>query len=99
MLEQVRKLGREGIWLPVHMGIPGPTPLPKLIRFTARRVIGLSLNVLMRNTSALSNLTHMATTPDEVVTGIIGGLAADHAARMVTPHLFSFDGLQRRPLS
>jgi methylenetetrahydrofolate reductase (NADPH) len=93
VVEWVRELGRQGIRLPVHVGIAGPTPLPKLIRFAARCGIGASLNALMRNTSALSNLTQMATSPDEMVTGIISSLTPDLAARIVKPHMFCFGGL------
>jgi hypothetical protein len=47
----------------------------------------------MRNTSALSNLTRMATTPDEMVAGIMRGVISDPASRIVKPHLFCFGGL------
>jgi methylenetetrahydrofolate reductase (NADPH) len=93
VLEWARELGEQGIRLPVHVGLAGPTPLPKLIRFAMRCGIGTSLNSLMRNTTALSNMTRMATTPDEMVTGIIRGMTSDPASRIVKPHFFCFGGL------
>lgn len=82
-----------GIRLPVHVGLAGPTPLPKLIRFAMRCGIGASLGSLMRNTSAMSNLARMATTPDEMITGIIRGAVASPASSIVKPHFFCFGGL------
>ncbi|HZF15129.1 MAG TPA: hypothetical protein VE046_04210 [Steroidobacteraceae bacterium] len=93
VIDWARELGEQGIRLPVHVGLAGPTPLPKLIRFAMRCGIGASLTGLMRNTSAMSNLARMATTPDEMITGIIRGLAANPGLGIVKPHFFCFGGL------
>ncbi len=93
VIDWARELGAQGIRLPVHVGLAGPTPLPKLIRFAMRCGIGASLTGLMRNTSAMSNLARMATTPDEMITGIIRGLMANPGLRIVKPHFFCFGGL------
>jgi methylenetetrahydrofolate reductase (NADPH) len=93
VLDWSRELREQGIRLPIHVGIAGPTPLAKLIRFAMRCGIGTSLNNLMRNASAMSNLTRMATTPDAMVAGIIRGVIPDPESRIVKPHFFCFGGL------
>src|SRR6266850_361605 len=93
VIDWVAEIRNLGIRLPVHVGLAGPTPLPKLIRFAMRCGIGASLNSLMRNTSAMSNLARMATSPDEMITGIIRGVVANPASRIVKPHFFCFGGL------
>jgi methylenetetrahydrofolate reductase (NADPH) len=89
----VRELDAKGIRLPVHFGLAGPTPLPKLIKFAMRCGIGASFNALMRSTSALAGVAGMATTPEEMVTGVVRGATPDTAARIVKPHFFCFGGL------
>ena len=93
VVEWSRELGRQGIRLPIHVGIAGPTPLPKLIKFAMRCGIGASLGSLMKNASAMANLTRMATTPDAMVTGIMRGVIPDLGSRIVKPHFFCFGGL------
>jgi len=89
----VRELDSKGIRLPVHVGFAGPTPLPKLIRFAMRCGIGASFNTLMKSTSALAGMAGMATTPEEMLTGVVRGAGPDIAARIVKPHFFCFGGL------
>jgi methylenetetrahydrofolate reductase (NADPH) len=93
VLDWAHGLGEQGIRLPIHVGLAGPTPLAKLIRFAMRCGIGASLSSLMKNTSAMSNLTRMATTPDAMVSGIIRGVIPDPGSRIVKPHFFCFGGL------
>ncbi|HYM86270.1 MAG TPA: hypothetical protein VET30_05980, partial [Pseudoxanthomonas sp.] len=50
------------ISLPVHVGIAGPTPLPKLIHFAMQCGIGASLRTLMKSTSALTHLARVTST-------------------------------------
>jgi methylenetetrahydrofolate reductase (NADPH) len=93
VLDWTHELDAQGIRLPVHVGLAGPTPLPKLIRFAMRCGIGASMNTLMRNTSALAGMAGMATTPEEMVTGIIAGAGPEAAKRIVKPHFYCFGGL------
>jgi methylenetetrahydrofolate reductase (NADPH) len=93
MLDWANELVQQGIRMPIHLGVAGPTPLPKLIRFAMRCGIGASLSALMRNPSKLTSMTGMATTPDEMVTGIIRAVLSDPASRIVKPHFYCFGGL------
>jgi methylenetetrahydrofolate reductase (NADPH) len=85
-----RHLEEHGITLPVHVGIAGPTPLPKLIRYAMQCGIGASLGALMKNMSAMGNVARLATGPDEMLTGLMRG--ARGGSRLVAPHLYAFGG-------
>jgi methylenetetrahydrofolate reductase (NADPH) len=87
-----RHLAENGIHLPIHVGIAGPTPLPKLIKFAMQCGIGASLGSLMKNMSAMGNLVKPATSPDEMLTGIVRGCAAQPGSRIVKPHIYAFGG-------
>ncbi len=50
----VRELGRNGVRLPVHVGMAGPTPLPKLIKYAIACGVGASVRGAMRNLRAMT---------------------------------------------
>jgi methylenetetrahydrofolate reductase (NADH) len=87
-----RKMTQEGISLPVHVGIAGPTPLPKLIKFAMQCGVGASMHSLVKNMSAMANLARLATTPDEMLLGLIRGRATQGGSRLVQPHFYAFGG-------
>jgi methylenetetrahydrofolate reductase (NADH) len=86
-------LSEQGITLPVHVGIAGPTPLQKLIKFAMACGVGASLGSLMKNMSAMTNLARMKTGPDEMMASIVRGCAATPSARIVRPHFYAFGGV------
>lgn len=86
------QLARNGIALPVHAGIAGPTPLPQLIKFAMRCGIGASLGSLMMGVSAMSSLAHPAVGPDEVLTGVLRESGRHGATNVIAPHFYSFGG-------
>jgi methylenetetrahydrofolate reductase (NADPH) len=85
-------LSAQGITLPVHAGIAGPTPLPKLIKFAMQCGVGASMHSLLKNVSAMASLARLATTPDEMLLGLIRGRAAYNGSRLVQPHFYAFGG-------
>lgn len=87
-----RTLGERGICLPVHAGIAGPTPLPKLIRFAMQCGVGASLRSVMKNMSTMSKMARVATSPDEMLVGLVRGSDADRATRLCQAHFFAFGG-------
>ncbi len=87
------RLTREGITLPAHPGIAGPTPLPKLIKYAMACGVGASLNSVMKNMGAMAKLARLATTPDEMLTGLVRGGAARGSSRIVQPHFYAFGGV------
>jgi methylenetetrahydrofolate reductase (NADPH) len=82
----------QGITLPVHVGIAGPTPLAKLIKFALQCGVGASMSSLVKNVGSLANLTRLATAPDEMLLGLIRGRAAYCGSRLVQPHFYAFGG-------
>ena len=87
------RLSREGITLPAHIGIAGPTPLPKLLKYAVACGVGASLNAVMKNMSAIRKLARLATTPDEMLTGLVRGGSAQGSSRIVQPHFYAFGGV------
>ena len=87
-----RTLGERGIDLPVHVGIAGPTPLPKLIKFAMQCGVGASLRTVMKNMGSMSKMSRLATSPDEMLVGLVRGHAANSASRLRQPHFFAFGG-------
>jgi methylenetetrahydrofolate reductase (NADPH) len=87
------RLTREGITLPAHIGIAGPTPLTKLIKYAVACGVGASLNSVMKNMTAMSKLARLATTPDEMLVGLVRGGAAQGSSRIVQPHFYAFGGV------
>lgn len=87
-----RMLTREGISLPVHVGMAGPTSPAKLLKFAVQCGIGTSMSSLMKNPGALASLTGFAAGPDEMLLGLVRGCASHAGSRLVQPHVYSFGG-------
>lgn len=87
-------LRREGITLPVHVGIPGPATIKTLAKYAALCGVGNSARFIRKQ--AL-NLTRLLTvnTPDDFV----ADLAQLHFGRpdlgIAAPHLYPFGGFER----
>jgi methylenetetrahydrofolate reductase (NADPH) len=87
-----RHLTKEGIFLPVHVGVAGPTPLPKLLKFAMQCGVAASMQSLANNMGAIANLARSATSPDEMFVGLVRRRAAYSGSRIVQPHLYAFGG-------
>jgi methylenetetrahydrofolate reductase (NADH) len=87
-----RMLAQEGIGLPVHAGIAGPTPLAKLLKFAVQCGIGTSMRSLVKNVGALAGLAGHAPGPDEMLLGLVRGCAHQACPRLTQPHVYSFGG-------
>jgi methylenetetrahydrofolate reductase (NADPH) len=88
----VGELARNGIRLPVHAGMAGPTPLPRLIKYAIACGVGASVRGAMRNLRAMTNLVGLATTPEEMLVGLAAGRETGPGAQIVHPHVFAFGG-------
>ena len=87
-----RMLTQEGIALPVHVGIAGPAPLTKLLRFAVQCGVGTSIGSLVSNRGAVASLTGLAAGPDEMLLGLVRGCAGHTGSRLVRLHVYSFGG-------
>jgi len=86
-------LRRDGLPVSVHVGLAGPTPLPRLIRYAMQCGIGASLRTIANRTSAMA---HLATVPDpeDMVAALAHYCAENPDTCIVQPHLFSFGGTE-----
>jgi methylenetetrahydrofolate reductase (NADPH) len=87
-----RHLLTNGITLPVHVGLCGPTSLPKLIKFAMQCGVGASLHALMKNMTAMSNVARVVTSADEMLTALVDAGVGSDITRIVQPHFFTFGG-------
>lgn len=87
-----RMLTQEGIHLPVHVGIAGPTPLSRLLKFAVQCGIGTSIGSLVKNMGAVASMTGLAASPDEMLLGLIRGCAGHAGSRLARLHVYSFGG-------
>ena len=85
------QLPRHRIHLPVHVGIAGPAPLPKLIHFAMQCGIGISLRTVMRNLSATSGTAEIAISPDQHLLRLMA-MATPPGVQIMGPHFFAFGG-------
>lgn len=88
-----RRLAEHGIELPVHVGIAGPTPLPKLIKYAMMCGIGASLGKLGTGLGLVGRVAGLATSPDEMVIALVQGRAAQSSTRLAHPHFYAFGGV------
>jgi methylenetetrahydrofolate reductase (NADPH) len=92
--EWAQSLRRDGITLPVHVGIPGPATIKTLVKYAAMCGVGNSARFIRKQ--AL-NITKLLTvnTPDDFV----ADLAQLHFARpdlgIAAPHLYPFGGFDK----
>ncbi|HTW38988.1 MAG TPA: methylenetetrahydrofolate reductase [Steroidobacteraceae bacterium] len=88
-----RQLGEHGIELPVHIGIAGPTPLPKLIKFAVQCGIGSSLGALSKGMGLVGRVAGLATSPDEMLIELVRARARLGSSHLVHPHFYAFGGV------
>ena len=89
-----RQLQAHGITLPVHIGIAGPTPLAKLLKFAAMCGIGASLGSLWRNMGNMTRLAGgMALAPDEMLLAVLANGAGVAPSHLLQPHYYAFGGM------
>jgi methylenetetrahydrofolate reductase (NADH) len=88
-----RELTGHGIRLPVHIGIAGPTPLPKLIKFAVQCGIGASLGALGKGMALMGRVAGLAMSPDEMLIGLVKGCASREGTHLAHPHFYAFGGV------
>ncbi|MGH8258717.1 MAG: methylenetetrahydrofolate reductase, partial [Steroidobacteraceae bacterium] len=88
-----RQLTEHGITLPVHLGIAGPTPLPKLIKYAMMCGIGASLGKLGTGLGLVGRVAGLATSPDEMLIELVQGRAAAGTTHITQPHVYAFGGV------
>jgi methylenetetrahydrofolate reductase (NADPH) len=88
-----RGLAARGITLPIHAGIAGPAPLPKLLRYALQCGVGASLKAVSGNALSIGRLPHFVTRADEMLLGVYGAKQHNSDSRIFAPHFFAFGGV------
>ena len=88
-----KSLEQQGIQLPISIGVAGPTPITKLIKYAVACGVGASLNKVMGNLSAMANLARMAVGADQMFVAMLRGCEQHGVTRIVRPHIFAFGGV------
>ena len=88
----VRELSVQGVNLPVHVGIAGPTSAHKLLKFALKCGVGASLQAALRNPASIGKMVAMATTPEAMIMELARLGAGSELAQIVQPHFFTFGG-------
>ena len=89
-----RATRRDGVTLPIDVGLPGATTLKSLMRYAKICGVGASRRVLARNTRKLVRLSAVFY-PDKLVTAIAHATLEDPSCRFRCLHFFPFGGLTR----
>jgi methylenetetrahydrofolate reductase (NADPH) len=92
IIQWARRLRKHGILLPVHVGLAGPAPIDKLVRYAILCGIGTSLKAALTKEGLVAKLTRAARSTDQVVTALVKNSTSPDRATMVQPHFFPFGG-------
>ena len=90
--EWASTLVREGIRLPVHVGLAGPTSLTRLLKFAMACGVSASLNAASKNIKAVTNVARIAMTPEEMIPALVQLTEATAVGTIEQPHFFTFGG-------
>jgi len=86
-------LASRRISLPIHAGVAGPTPLPRLIRYAMQCGVGASLQAVSGNAFTIGRLPHFVTRVDEMLMGVYAAKQVNPDSRIFAPHFFAFGGI------
>ena len=86
------RLAAEGIALPIHIGVAGPTKLQTLIKFAIACGVGPSLRVLQRRAMDVTKLL-VPFEPDDFLTTLARHKAANPGFGIEAVHLFPLGGI------
>jgi methylenetetrahydrofolate reductase (NADPH) len=90
----VERLQREGIDLPIHIGIAGPAKLQTMIKFAMTCGVGASLRVLQRRAADVAKLV-LPFTPEEILTELAIHKANNPDFGIAQVHFFPLGGINK----
>ena len=93
IIEWANRLRAEGITLPIHIGVAGPTKLQTLIKFAITCGVGPSIRVLQRRAMDMSKLL-VPHEPTEVLTELATYKAANPDFNVEAAHFFPLGGIR-----
>ena len=89
----MKAVWNRGTKLPIHIGLPGPVPLTKLFRVSARIGVGDSLRFLRTHKGWLGRAFSGAFDPTPLVEGLDKSLDAERP-NLAGFHVFTFNDLE-----
>ncbi len=93
IIEWEGRLRREGITLPIHIGIAGPAKLQTLIKFAIACGVGPSLKVLQKRAKDVTKLL-MPFEPNQVLGDLAAHKAANPESLIELAHFFPLGGIK-----
>ncbi|MDH3665417.1 MAG: methylenetetrahydrofolate reductase [Paracoccaceae bacterium] len=94
VIEWAERLKREGITLPIHIGVAGPAKLQTMIKFAMTCGVGPSLRVLQRRAKDVSKLV-LPFTPEEFLSELAAHKAANPDFGIAKVHFFPLGGIKK----
>ena len=94
VIEWAERLKREGIDLPIHIGVAGPAKLQTLIKFAMACGVGPSLRVLQRRAAEVTRLV-MPFTPEDFLAELAAHKAAHPEFGIERVHFFPLGGISQ----
>jgi methylenetetrahydrofolate reductase (NADPH) len=88
-----RELRQRGIRLPVHVGMAGPAPLAKLVKYAMACGVGASLRGALRSLQTVRHVAGLATTPEAMLANLARDDSTGPGRQLRHPHLFAFGGV------
>jgi len=92
VLRWTDRLVEEGIALPVHLGVAGPTKLQTLVKFAIACGVGPSLSVLQKRARDVTRLLQPFT-PDQLLSDLAAGLRSRGGTSIERIHIFPLGGI------
>lgn len=92
VIDWAERLQREGVHLPVHIGVAGPAKLQTLIRFAMACGVGPSLRVLQRRAADVTKLL-LPFTPEDILSELAAHKAANPDSGIARVHFFPLGGI------
>jgi len=89
----IERMRAAGVWLPVHLGLPGVAELTKLLSIAARIGVADSARYLRKNRALLGQLIRGRFGPD-VLLGELAPALAGPAAAIEALHIFTFNQVE-----
>jgi methylenetetrahydrofolate reductase (NADPH) len=87
-----RQRDEQGVRLPVRVGMAGPTPLSRLLKYAVACGVGNSLRGALRSVQTVRRVAGLATTPEAMLVGLTQGCYVGPGSPIEHPHLYSFGG-------
>jgi methylenetetrahydrofolate reductase (NADPH) len=94
LLAWERMIRAQGNHLPIHVGVPGPATLRRLLNYARLCGVGNSMRVLTRQAGNLLKLASLSY-PDALIAALAWQRASDPQCRIERLHFYPFGGLAR----